>query len=661
MQPWGRKLAAALLTACTWIGVLGGSQLAASAQAEIAFTPCGESNEFACGHVTVPLDPSGATPGTITLALQRHRASVGEARSAIIALAGGPGQPALPFTEQFAELLGPIAATRDLIVFDQRGIGLSDPLSCHAFERPDLYHSYGALIEACGDQLGADRAFYTTADTVADIEAIRQAGGYEKLVLYGTSYGTKVAEEYAQEYPEHVEALILDSVVPPNGPDTLEQSTFAAVPRVLRQMCAYRACAGITADPVADLARVVREMARAPLRGRVFNGEGKAHTVSVTSNDLVGLLLAGDFSTLLRAEFLTSVSAAARGDNAPLARLLEAADSGEGEAEDFDNPLYYATTCEEQDFPFNHASSPSARLAEATAAANALPASVLGPFTAANALALSDISGCAYWPYTTPAPALDDAPLPNVPTLILSGADDLRTPTANAREVAAEIPDAHLLVVPYTGHSVLSDEPTACAREAMLALFDAKPVKPCGAAAPPESLRPPPLPPLRLSSLSPVSGYSGRPGRTLHALALTLADFGRQLAFEAAGVASSELTLPTLRVGGLRGGWAEYANGALHFDDYAYIPGVTLSGTIRLETGDLQIGGARAADGTLRWSGHGSSGAYVGRLGGRNIRFDPSTASAAIVEDDAAASSNPGPGGAAARELAGDLSRLLQP
>ena len=276
--------------------------------------------------------------------------------------------------------------------------------------------------------------------------------------------------------------------MPPNGPDTLDQSTFAAVPRVLRQMCAYHACAGITANPVADLARVVREMARAPLRGRVFNGEGKAHTVSVASNDLVGLLLAGDFSTLLRSEFLTSVSAAARGDNAPLARFLEAADGGEGEAEDFDNPLYYATTCEEQAFPFNRASSPSVRLAEATAAAKALSASVLGPFTAANALALSDISGCAYWPYTTPAPALDDAPLPNVPTLILSGADDLRTPTANAREVAAEIPDAHLLVVPYTGHSVLSDEPTACAREAMLALFAAKPVKPCGAAPPPASL-----------------------------------------------------------------------------------------------------------------------------------------------------------------------------
>jgi hypothetical protein len=215
--------------------------------------------------------------------------------------------------------------------------------------------------------------------------------------------------------------------------------------------------------------------------------------------------------------------------------------------------------------------------------------------------------------------------------------------------------------VPYTGHSVLGDEPTACAREAMLALFATQPVKPCSAAPPPASLRPPPLPPLRLSSLSPVSGYSGRPGRTLRAFALTLADLSRQFVFKLAGVSSSDLTLPTLRIGGLRGGWAEFADDALNLHDYSYVPGMTLSGTVRVETGELHIGGASAADGTLRWSGRGSHGAYVGLLGGRKIHFNPATASAAIVGDDAAASTNSGPGGAAARELAGILERLLQP
>ena len=417
------------MAACAWI-----CGPTASASAQINFAPCGEGNEFACGHLTVPLDPSGAIPGTVTLALRRHRAAVGEARSAIIALAGGPGQPALPFAEVFDEILGPIAATRDLIVFDQRGIGLSDPLSCHAFELPSQYKSFGQLIEACGSQLGAARSLYTTADTVADIEAIRQAGGYEKLVLYGTSYGTKVAEEYAQEYPSHVEALVLDSVVPPNGPEPLNRATFAAIPRILRQMCTGGACANVTSHPAADLARLLARMRRAPLRGRAIDAEGKAHEVTITADELFEILLAGDFSPTLRAEFLTGVAAAARDDTAPLARLLATAASGEAEEhEDFDTPLYYATSCEEQDFPWSRSADASARIAEAHAALRTLPSSVFAPFTASTALQESNIQACAHWPYSTPAAPAQDAPLPNVPTLILSGADDLRTHTANAR------------------------------------------------------------------------------------------------------------------------------------------------------------------------------------------------------------------------------------
>jgi hypothetical protein len=120
---------------CSWRSALCAARRRA-AQAQIAFAPCGDSNDFACGHLTVPLDPSGGTPGTITLAIRRHRAPVGEARSAIIALAGGPGQAGAPVRRTVRQLLGPIVATRDLIVFDQRGIGLSAPLSCHAFEPP---------------------------------------------------------------------------------------------------------------------------------------------------------------------------------------------------------------------------------------------------------------------------------------------------------------------------------------------------------------------------------------------------------------------------------------------------------------------------------------------------------------------------------------------
>ena len=321
------RLTVLLLAIC--VCALG---LAAQAQAQIAWAPCGDSNDFACGHLTVPLDPGGGTPGTITLAIRRHRAPVGEGKEAIVALAGGPGQAAIPFAEQFAQVLGPIADTRDLIVFDQRGIGLSAPLSCHRFE-VSAATAFGSSIAECAAQLGPTRSFYATADTVADIDALRVAGGYEKLVLYGTSYGTKVAEEYAQDYPSHVSALVLDSVVPPNGPEPLNRATFAAIPRVLRQLCAARACAHITPNPVGDLARLVRRMARGPLSGRAIDGHGAAHTVRITADDLLGILLDGDLEPTLRSEFPAAIRSAADGDTAALARLQARTESGEaGEA-----------------------------------------------------------------------------------------------------------------------------------------------------------------------------------------------------------------------------------------------------------------------------------------------------------------------------------------
>src|ERR1039458_166307 len=167
-----------LLTVCICAGAS-----AAQAQAQIAFAPCEGSNDFACGHLAVPLDPSGRTPGTSPLAIRRHRAPVGEAKDAIVALAGGPGQAAIPFAEQFAQLLGPIASTRDLIAFDQRGIGLSHPLSCHRFEI-SANSSPGRSIAECAAQIGPTHGSCAPAAGVADLEAGRVAGGYEKLVLY---------------------------------------------------------------------------------------------------------------------------------------------------------------------------------------------------------------------------------------------------------------------------------------------------------------------------------------------------------------------------------------------------------------------------------------------------------------------------------------------
>jgi pimeloyl-ACP methyl ester carboxylesterase len=616
-----RKIGALLLTAGACAAAPVGS-----AQAQIAFAPCGDSNNFACGHLTVPLDPSGGAPGTLTLAMRRHRAPIEGSNSAVIALAGGPGQAAIPLTEAFLELLGPIVATRDLIVFDQRGTGLSHALSClppkhRGKARPTLAQE----VSTCARKLGLGRAFYTTPDSVADIEAIRRAGGYDKLVLYGTSYGTKVAEQYAQDYPAHVKALVLDSVVTPNGPDPLNRSTFAAVPRILDQLCGYRECVHITPHPVSDLAKVVGRARHRPILGRVIDGRGHGHREPISSDDLVGLLLDGDFDPLLRAEFVPAVRAAARGDDAMLARLLarvEGPEEGGGGGGGTDGTLYLTTTCEEEPFGWSRAASPKARLSEATAQLDGLPASVFSPFTAANALDLSALRTCASWPYSTPAPPVVEAPLPNVPTLVLSGASDLRTPTGNAREVAGQIPDAQLLVVPYAGHSVLTDEPTSCGTDALQAFFAGHPIKPCRAMPPPPILKLPPLPPTRLDAVTPSRGYHGLPGRTLHSVLLTLTDFARQffLALLESLGSGALFREPSVSGGGLRAGWYRFHGGRVVMHGYSYIPGLTISGSLSSGHVTLVVGGSAAAHGTLREDRHE---ALVGSLGGQPVRLPP--------------------------------------
>jgi pimeloyl-ACP methyl ester carboxylesterase len=612
------------LLAAGWLSLLP-ALAAPSADADIRWGVCAESNSIACGHLTVPLNPAAPSQGAITLALRRHRAPLGEAKDAVIALAGGPGQSALPFLGQFDALLGPILATRDLIVFDQRGTGFSHRLSCPVFKHVhNLSPSHAVAV--CGREIGQTRGLFTTAQTVADIEAIRQAGGYEKLVLYGTSYGTKVAERYAQEYPAHVEALVLDSVVTPNGPDPLERPTFAAVPRVLRQLCAGGACKAIARDPVGDLARLVRRMGDRGVRGTLIDPDGRAHTTRISSDDLVDVLLAGDFDPILRAEFPAAVRSAAYGDTAALARLLGRAASGSeeeepGGAEGFDVPLYYATICDEVAFPWSLAAAPATRLLEAHAALRAVGASAFAPFTAANAFALSDIPTCAAWPATPGGPEIDDAPLPDVPTLILSGADDLRTPTSGAREVAAAIPDAHLLVVPNTGHSVLGSDPTPCAHNALKALFEAgHEVRQCRERTPPALALPTPLPPRSLAAVPVAPGNRGLPGRTLQAALLTLGDFDRQLLLAVLeNFAEVLLGAGSVRAGGLRAGWGGLVQGKIELHGYSYVPGVTVSGTIgSTGSGKLLIGGSAAARGTLRMSGPGS---LSGVLGGAHVHL----------------------------------------
>jgi pimeloyl-ACP methyl ester carboxylesterase len=573
--------------------------------------------------VQVPLDRTGALPGAIGLSVERRSPATGPSRVALLALAGGPGQSTLPLARFIAEAMAPALTTRDLLVFDQRGTGASGPLSCPALGAAEVAtaRSLSEVAQRCARQLGPARGAYTTHESVEDIEAIRVAAGYEKLVLYGTSYGTKVALEYAQRYPQNVAGLVLDSTETPEGPEPFHVGTFKAIGPMLTELCSRGACNGVTRAPVSDLARIVAESNLHPLRGSAYDEHGKRVTRSITSTGLFELLLVGDLNPVIRAELPAALRAAVRNDVGPLARLVTIASihpAHEESSSEIDPALFIDTSCEETPFPWQRGAPEATRAVEAEAALNALPGSDFYPFDAESALLDMTIPLCVAWPdASTPSPSA--GPLPNVPALILSGAQDLRTPTGNARQVAGQIPDAQLVRVPYTGHSVIGSDLSGCARAAVAAFFAGTPVKECAAAADP--FPPAPLAPARLSALAPPPAVGGVRGRTVAATVASLLD-ARRTVVELA-LDFGELPVG-VHFGGLRGGTARMTSAGIRLARFSYVPGVQLSGLIPTgillkNTGaaaSLTVGGSAAAAGHLRIA---SGGRVSGILASRSL------------------------------------------
>lgn len=591
---------------------------APAANAAIAYAPCVAGGPSQCAALDVPLDRTGAVPGAVRLVAVRRLAPANPTKTAVLGLAGGPGQAALPLVQDFAELLAPALASRDLLMFDQRGTGASSYLRCRL--NGSTLTAAGAR---CAGELGPRRGSFRTADSVEDIELLRAESGYEKLLIYGVSYGTKVALDYAARYPTRVEALILDSVVLSNGPDPLQRSTFTAMRRALAELCFGGACRGISGNPVGDLAGRVRSLGRRNLRGLLTSARGVRQRVFIERRDLFDIVLTGDLNPTLRAELPSALTSARRGDSAPLIRLAARSAgiiSFQGPSTEFSDAVFAATLCEEGLFPWDRAAGLPARSQQINAAARAAGAGAFSPFDLTTALTSEAVSLCVGWPVASPPP-VPAGPLPNVPTLVINGATDVRTPLEDAVLVKSLIPAAQVLRVPHTGHSTLasdlSDE--QCAARAMAQFFAGQPVTPC--AASPNPFSPTPVAPTNINRLK-ATGRGGKVGKTVTAAVLTAQDMRRQII----GDILESGRIPS-RAGGLRGGRVVVRNSVLQLFDVVYVPGVKVSGSVPLRTTStqrLRVGGPKAARGTLTIRG----GRISGRIGGRRINV---TARAAVA------------------------------
>ena len=486
--------------------------------------------------------------------------------------------------------------------------------------------------------------------------------------------------EYAERYPQNVEALVLDSVVAPDKNDPFALSTFRAMKPVFEELCSARACAGITNNPLGDLARLAARLRKHALNGFVYDGSGKRHRTTMSDVGFLNLIAAGDLNPALRALLPASTQSALRGDPAPLLRLnllseglvpnlpgtptaaaraaadvrpaprppgsaaagawgrgIPSVPAADASSDGIDEALFVDTTCEEAAFPWQRSAAPGTRVAEAMGALRALPASDFYPFDASVEWADSVLPGCAQWPNLAPPPPAI-APLPNVPTLILSGAQDLRTPTAGAEALAGRIPGSQLEVVPYTGHSVIGSDFSGCAQAALKAFFTTGAAPPCRASRDP--FAPTPITPTKLAFVKPVGGVKGRAGSTLAVALDTIVDLERQVI--GATLQAAQALPSGSSFGGLRGGYARISSSALRLHRLSLVAGVQLSGTFtivkgRLRPANLRVEGSLAARGTVR------IGAPVvsGTLGGR--RFSVNIAKVRLARAAAAARASHGP------------------
>jgi pimeloyl-ACP methyl ester carboxylesterase len=572
---------------------------------------CPDNPNARCGTLVVPLDRAGKVPGRIPIRF----AYLGNPRrgTPIVALSGGPGQAGVILLGDFADSLRPATrGRRAVIVLDQRGTGNSGVLRCGALEKADLLKA-GKEAAVCAGKLGARRDYYTSDDTVADMDALRAALGVNKWSVYGVSYGTKVAVLYAQRHADKVDRLILDSIVEPGGPDALYRITFEAIPRVLRGVCAGGLCRSVSKDVVADVSKLIGRLSSGALKGYVVGQDGKRRSRTFGRNRLFATLLSGDFDESLRAELPTAVHSALHGDPAPIVRLAQRAAKVEGGGDDphyLSPTLYAATVCTEQSFPWDWNADVTTRLLQARQAVAAIPADRLYPFDRATAFDSDEIDLCSRWPAVQRPPLPAPGALPDLPALLVSGQDDLRTPLEAAQRMAALLPHSSLVSIPGQGHSVFGSDLTGCSDRALAAFFGGRTVS-TNCKRRQGRIRPDGPIPGSMREVRPAAA-KGKRGRTVAAAALTVFDVLEQ---SADSLLSDPLGL--IRGGGLRGGRYFETTRSIVLRDVVYIPGVHVTGAVSQGgSATLKISGKPASAGHIRIA----HGRVTGVLGGTRIR-----------------------------------------
>lgn len=437
------------LPAAAFIGLVAVFLLAASpADARPKLKKCniGANRPVLCGHIMVPAVRGKPSAGQqkIGFAVRRRGDTSRPSRGAIVFIEGGPGFAATNADsfKPLAAVMAPFLRHRELIAIDQRGTGLSKPVFCRGLQRGTV--SYQRGLRQCAEQLGVRREGLTTAESAADVEAVRKALGLKKsrMILYGDSYGTYLGQSYAARYGRGMKGLILSSAYPGNDP--FWRTLYPAAERAVKRAC-NRApnCSG---DALARLHRMLR----------------KAGTRSNLSSNVLNYLMGdaasyapGGFNHLNRVvrEYLN-------GRGRELRELVRPYGPNQGPADYFSMGMYAAVVCNDYPVAWQRSSPISQRRQELNRSIAAFkPSNWWAPISKRTWAydSASDISACLSWPrrsknYEPPIPKGSKMP-GRLDTLVLAGEFDSITSVREARRVKWRFPRGRLYIVPNRGHA----------------------------------------------------------------------------------------------------------------------------------------------------------------------------------------------------------------
>ncbi len=408
-----------------------------------------------CGYLRVPEDRRQADSPLIELAVAIIPSLSAEpAPDPIIYLAGGPGNSALIELDDWLET--PFRETRDIILFDQRGMGFSLPsLTCPEVAELEADDDAIAATIACRDRLrdeGVNLAAYNSAASAADLADLRVALGYETVNLLGISYGTRLALTTMRDFPEGIRSVILDSVYPPEVDAYTEQAANAAraIQGLLQGCAADSACDTAFVDLEPAFYALIDELNETPVELLLEDPEsGETEEFLLDGDMLVSSMVDWLYDTETIPELPFVIDAAIAEDYEPLRELLEfSGATGEWRRQEDDiadsEGAYNSIECYEE-IPFND-------LDAAIAAGADYPPQLIAPL-------LSEVEDlfaiCEFWPVGTAA-AIETAPVQSaIPTLLLVGEYDPVTPPQWGRQAAAQLTSSFLFEMRGAGHALI--------------------------------------------------------------------------------------------------------------------------------------------------------------------------------------------------------------